>query len=36
MQMEMTAWALIVLLSVAFVAVVMMAALSLTRPEGGD
>jgi hypothetical protein len=31
-----TAWALIVLLSVAFIAVVMMAALSLTRGDGGE
>ena len=36
MQMGITAWALIVLLSVAFIAVVMMAALSLTRSDGGE
>ena len=35
-QMEMTAWALIVLLSVAFIAVITMAALSLTRPDGSE
>ena len=32
--MEMTAWALIVLLSIAFVAVLTMAALSLTDSDG--
>jgi hypothetical protein len=34
--MEMTAWALIVLLSVAFIAVITMATLSLTRPDGSE
>jgi hypothetical protein len=36
MQMGITAWALIVLLSVAFVAVLMMATLSLTRSDSGE
>lgn len=34
--MEMTAWALIVLQSVAFIAVLMMATLSLTRPDADE